>query len=103
MRKGAGDFLLTAGAAICASLRCPALKNLEGNPLGGICTTFTLCRKNYLPPYHKNINTEIARKSLELLDDKLQTVAHASRLFPSLIYALRLVFGIQLRASEPSC
>ena len=71
--------------------------------LGGICITSTVCCKKYLPSDPKNINTQIARKSLELLDDGLETVAHASRLFPSLTYALCLVFGTQLRATEPSC
>lgn len=78
-------------------------KNLEGNLLGGICITFTVRCKKYLPSNPKNINKQIARKSLELLDDGLETVAHASRLFSSLIYALCLVFVTKLRAAEPSC
>lgn len=78
-------------------------KNPEGNLLGGICITFTVCCKKYLPSNCKNINTQIARKSLELLDDGLEIVAHAFRPFPSRIFALCLVFGTELRAAGPSC
>jgi hypothetical protein len=62
-----------------------------------------VCYKKYLPSNRKNINTQIARKSLELLDGGLETVAQASRLFSSLIYAPCLVFVTKLRAAEPSC